>query len=358
MTGGGEGVVVAMSGGVDSSVAAALLLQQGRRVIGATLVMHPCGEDTEPPRCCGDGAVDSARAVAVALGIPHYAIPCADLFEREVLGPAWDEYDRGRTPSPCVHCNARIKLTLLMDLALELGAAHVATGHYARIVRDGGAFIARGADRDKDQSYFLFTLTEKQREGVLFPLGELTKAEVRAIAAGRSFASARRPESQDACLAVEGGGFAEALRRRFRAAARPGPVVDRRGIELGRHGGIHNYTVGQRKGLGIAVGRRAYVSGIDASRAAVVLTDEPADLDASGLVASRAVWHGGAPAPRFECAAQIRYRHAPAVASVAVEGDTVEVRFAEPQRAAAPGQAVVFYDGDRVIGGAWIDGPA
>ncbi len=353
----GKRVLVAMSGGVDSSVAAAILKEQGYDVLGATLVFRPEENVDKISWCCGDGAVQSARAVADKLGIEHHTVDAADEFEREILKPAWDEYARGRTPSPCINCNAKMKFGLLMSHASNLGAEIMATGHYALLEKDGERGLFRGRDTSKDQSYFLFALSRDQLGKVVFPLGGLEKSEVRTIASKMGLASANRPESQDACFIIEGGGFSEALRTRFEATARAGDVVDPRGEKLGRHKGIHLYTIGQRKGLGIAVGSRAYVSGIDVDNSSVVLSDDPRDLESTRLTASSPTWiDGTAPSFPLRCTAQIRYRHAPAGAVVNPDGKGgLRVEFEKPQRAVAPGQGVALFDGDRVLGGGWID---
>ncbi len=353
----GKRVMVAMSGGVDSSVAAAILKEQGYDVIGATLVFRPEGNVGKISWCCGDGAVQSASAVADQLGIEHHAVDAADEFEREILKPSWEEYARGRTPSPCINCNAKMKFGLLMRHASNLGAQAMATGHYALLEKGGERGLFRGRDTSKDQSYFLFALSREQLDNVVFPLGGMEKSEVRTIASKMGLKSANRQESQDACFAIEGGGFSEALRVRFDAAARAGDVIDPRGEKLGRHKGIHLYTIGQRKGLGIAVGCRAYVSRIDADARSVVLSDDPHDIESMRLTASDPTWIDGAP-PSFplRCTAQIRYRHSPAGAVVNPDGKGgLRVEFDEPQRAIAPGQGVAFFDGDRVLGGGWID---
>lgn len=352
--------MVAMSGGVDSSVAAGLLKRSGYDVIGVTFRLRRCDDEGGVSWCCGRGAEEQALAAAGALGIRHYVIDCAGEFERTVLRPAWDEYDRGRTPSPCPVCNRRIKFEQLMRLKRELGADRVATGHYARIVDKGDGpapRLYRGVDSSKDQSYFLFGLTGEQLGACVFPLGEHLKSEVRVIAREMGLGNADRKESQDACLTYAEGGFSEALRIRFDAAARAGVFVDRDGNTIGEHGGIHRFTVGQRKGVGVAFGRRAYVARIDGESARVVLSDEVEDLESGVLYASNAVWTGDIqPDLPLTCKAQIRYRHtaAGAVAEPASDG-RLKVIFDRPQRAVAPGQAVVLYSGDRVIGGAWID---
>jgi tRNA-specific 2-thiouridylase len=351
-------VIVAMSGGVDSSVAAALLKQQGYQVIGATLRLRPCTDEDNAKWCCSRGAEEQSRAVAGVLDIPHYVIDASDVFEMEILRPAWEEYDCGRTPSPCIRCNNRIKFKMLMDLGKKLGAARVATGHYARIKQtENGLRLLRGKDPTKDQSYFLFSLPQEYLRAALFPLGDLLKTEVRKLAKKFQFANADRKESQDACFSYGENGFAEALRIRFNAVSRPGSVLNMQGERIGNHQGIHLYTVGQRKGLRIAMGKRAYVARIDGDKDRVYLTDNPKDLACKALVATGLTWTGGAePSFPIQCEAQIRYRHRPAKAEAFVD-DTgaLCVRFNIPETAAAPGQAVVLYDGDQVLGGGWID---
>lgn len=352
-------VVVALSGGVDSSVAAALLVEQGVEAIGVTLRFWPCADAGPAPArvsCCGIDGVESARAVAATLGIPHYVVDCREEFEAEVLKPAWEEYARGRTPNPCVTCNRAIKFGLLLRQAERLGAEGLATGHHARLARTAsGRVLLRGRDPRKDQSYFLFALSPAQLDAAELPVGEMTKDEVRAAARRRGLPSAERPESQDACLGTDGERLGEALRRRFGEVARPGEIVDTDGRVLGRHAGIHRFTVGQRKGLGVAAGERAYVCAIDAARGAVVVCTDPRELEADELEAAGATWLGPPPGPG-PVTAQIRYRHAAAPARVEqLAEDRLRVRFDLPQRAVTPGQAVVVYDGERVVGGGWIE---
>lgn len=352
-----ETVVVAMSGGVDSSVAAGLLLKQGYNVIGVTLLFRPCDDNLKVTWCCGTGAQEQARSVAGSLGIPFYAIDCSKEFEQMVLEPSWRDYAGGRTPSPCILCNEKLKFGYLLDRAKKLGASKIATGHYARIehLEDGSPVLRRGHYSAKDQTYFLYSLNREQLDATLFPLGTLTKAEVREHARAMGFSNAERPESQDACFVMEEGGFAEALRQRFDAPATEGQIVDRSGAPLKKHAGIHNYTIGQRKGLGVALGKKAYVTAINPD-GKVVLSDEPEDLMSTSLQASNINWTGDV-APQFplSCKAQIRYRHQPAEATVTASGDVLHVHFTEPQKAIAPGQAVVFFADDRVLGGGWID---
>jgi len=347
----GETVVVAMSGGVDSSAVAGLLVRRGCRVVGATLVMAP-GDASD--------AVSQARATAEALGIEHRTVDCAAAFREQVLAPSWCEYDRGRTPSPCVVCNDRIKFRTLAALADDVGAGKIATGHYARVEPDPdghGVALLRGVDAEKDQSYFLHALSDEHLGRALFPLGALTKGGVRAIARDMGLPNAERAESQDACFAGGETCFAEALRRSFGGRARGGAIVGTDGRELGRHDGVHRYTIGQRKGLGLALGGRAYVCRIDGDTGRVVLSEDPADLESAGLEASGFRWIGGSgPTGPFRCEAQIRYRHRAARATAEIlGGGLLRVLFDEKVRAVAPGQAVVLYRGDRVLGGGWIE---
>jgi tRNA-uridine 2-sulfurtransferase len=350
-------VVVAMSGGVDSSVAAALLVREGYDVTGVTLRLRPCGEGVDPGSCCGVDGIETARKVAARLGIPHEVFGVGVDFQERVLRPAWEDYAAGRTPNPCIRCNRDVKFDLLVQYAMALGAPQVATGHYARRGQspDGAPVLRRGLDPGKDQSYFLFALGREGLARALFPLGALPKSEVRAMARELGLESADRPDSQDACLDCEEG-FAEALRRAVGGEARPGALVDGEGRVLGRHEGIHRFTVGQRQGTGVAVGRRAWVRRIDAVDGTVVLTTDPADLLASSLEASGATWLCDPPAAPLHCAVQVRYR-SPAAAAVVtpLHGDRFRVDFDGPARALSPGQAAVIYDGDRVLGGGFID---
>ncbi|MBW2276828.1 MAG: tRNA 2-thiouridine(34) synthase MnmA [Deltaproteobacteria bacterium] len=351
-------VVVAMSGGVDSSVAAGLLAQQGYEVHGVTMAFDPCRDDGEVSWCCGAGAAEEASAVAEKIGASHEVIKCDDLFEAAVLWPAWQEYSRGRTPSPCIACNRNVKFELLLVHARKVGAEKIATGHYARLddSTPGSSVLLRAQDRHKDQSYFLFSLTAEQRAVALFPLGELDKPQVRQVAKEMGFENADRAESQDACFRAPDG-FAEGLRVKFEVDQRPGVIASPDGDTLGKHGGVHNFTIGQRKGTGISLGRPAYVVDIDSVENRVILSTREQDLLAHELRASGVVWSDkAAPREPLSCQAQIRYRHRAAQATVSVNGGGLaHVSFEEPVRAITPGQAVVFYLGDRVLGGGWIE---
>jgi tRNA-specific 2-thiouridylase len=353
-------IAVAMSGGVDSSLAAALLGEAGHEVVGVTLRLQACEEAPAGRSCCGLDGQARARAVAGQLGIRHHTLDCAREFEERVLGPAWEEYARGRTPSPCLHCNERIKFELLLDWAGGAGIERLATGHYARVAPDahGRPGLWRARERARDQTYFLAGLRPEVLRRVIFPLGELGKGEVRARAAALGLASASTPDSQDACLVQRGQGFAETLRLRFGAPARPGRVVDERGLELGRHPGLHLFTVGQRRGLPARVPPRPlWVKRLEPEAGLVVATDDPGQLLARRLCVSGLAWAGEPPgeAP-LACEVQVRHRHPPAPARLqALAGGRAALELGEPVRAATPGQAAVFYQGERVLGRGWIE---
>jgi tRNA-uridine 2-sulfurtransferase len=356
-------IAVAMSGGVDSSVAAGLLLEAGHEVIGATLRLRPCREARESRSCCGFEGVTRARAVAGHLGIPHYIIECTEAFEHQVLRPAWGEYARGRTPSPCLPCNERIKFGRLLDWTRQIGIPQVATGHYAQIGvdADGSPTLLRGADAAKDQAYFLAGLDATSLSVALFPIGRLSKLEVRAHARRLGLPTAESPESQDACfvdLGPDALPFAEMLRCRFEAESQAGAIVDTAGRAVGEHRGVHLFTVGQRRGLGLRTAKRYWVASIDAGTATVVVTDEVREIDRRRFVARDTTWiDGRALAGPRPCRVQVRSQHAGVDATVAplgVEPGAVAVECAEPVRAITPGQAAVFFDGPRVLGRGWI----
>ena len=347
-------VVVAMSGGVDSAVAAARCVRAGHEVIGISLRLARDGSGS----CCSLDDFHDARAVADRLGFPHYVFDFTDVFEREVVRPFVAEYLAGRTPNPCARCNEHVKFGLLRQRARELGAARLATGHYARIGVDpesGGPRLRTAADAAKDQTYFLFALTHGDLERTLFPVGALTKAEVRAEARALGLPVAEKPDSMEVCFVPAGdaAGFVE--RRAAPEALRPGAVVDEAGQEIGRHGGIHRFTVGQRRGLGVAGGARRYVKAMDAATGTVIAVAAAA-LGASGLVAREVTWTAGRPpAPGTPVAVRIRHRHTPMPARVVpVPPAEVPVRFDRPGPAVTPGQAAVFYRGELVLGGGWI----
>jgi len=345
-----------MSGGVDSSVAAALLLEKGYDVVGVTMRLWT-EEDPEAPRhhrnCCSVEDTDDARAACDRLGVPHYVLN----FEREFAAGVIDgfvrEYARGRTPNPCLACNDRVKFRPLLAHALALGADYLATGHYARVRRNGRGFeMWRAADPAKDQSYVLYTLGQRELSRTLFPVGEHAKREVRAIARRHGLPNADKPDSADICF-IPGRDYRSFVGERVESRA--GAIVDTAGNRVGEHAGIVNYTVGQRRGLPPrGGGEPLFVIGVDAAADEVVVGRRE-ELMAPGLVAEELSFVAGkAPEGRFRAAVRIRYRSEPAPALVTVSGGAAEVRFDTPQRAVTPGQAVVFYDGERLLGGGTI----
>jgi tRNA-uridine 2-sulfurtransferase len=357
-------VVAALSGGVDSATAAALLVESGHRVIGMTLRLYDASgtQASMGGRCCGPRDIEDARRVCSHLGIPFYVVDLADEFERRVVDDFTGSYLEGRTPNPCARCNQYIKFTPLLRRARALGAEFVATGHYARIERGaGGAWqLRRGHDRDKDQSYFLFAMPSVELGSILFPLGGLGKEEVRQRAAQLGLPNADKPESQEICFVPDGdyAGFVERRALARRAAPASGDIVDGSGAVLARHDGVHRYTVGQRRGLGLARpgGRPLYVTRIDAERAAVVV-GEREEAERSGFEVDDVQWLGTTPPKTQLCASvQVRHRAAPLAAEIEIAADrpSARVTLLDGPVVAAPGQAAVFYDGDAVLGGGWI----
>jgi tRNA-specific 2-thiouridylase len=345
-------VVVAMSGGVDSSVAAALLLREGYDVLGVTMRLwsDDAAEGRLRPGCCVPGA-DDARAVCSVLGIPHQVVNLEREFEREVVDYFCRDYERGRTPNPCLACNDRVKFKTLLERATAMGADILATGHYARIARsDRGYDLLRAVDETKDQSYALFTVGQAELSRLLFPVGEHRKAEVRRLAALWGLPVAQKRDSFEVCFVPDD--YRAFIDGRIRQ--QPGEIRDTAGRVVGRHGGIGGYTVGQRHGLGVAVGEKRYVVAIDRAANAITIGGED-DLLCGGLLAEDLRWGSGrAPEGEVAVSVQVRYR-APAVAAVvSVKGECAAVRFEEPQRAITPGQAAVFYQGERVLGGGII----
>jgi tRNA-specific 2-thiouridylase len=347
-------VVVGMSGGVDSSLAAALLVEQGFEVIGVT--MHLAGSAS---RCCSLDDAEDARRVAERLGIRFYVANYKDRFREEVIEPFADAYLAGRTPIPCVACNDRFKFSHLLARARALGAEVVATGHYARVERDpqsGAPRLLRGADARKDQSYFLFRLSAEQLRRSHFPIGALSKPEVRQRAQALGLATADKPESQEICF-VPDGDYARVVEEIRPGAARGGEIVDAEsGAVLGAHGGVHRFTVGQRRGLGGGGPEPRYVVGLDAAQRRVWVGSAAA-LDARGARLRGVCWTAGAaPSGLLRAHVQVRYRHTPVPATVVPSADGgAGVEFDAPVRAVSPGQAAVFYRGDEVLGGGWIE---
>jgi tRNA-specific 2-thiouridylase len=351
----GARVVVGMSGGVDSCVAAALLHEQGYDVIGITMRLWTLEDQQAAPgrqHCCSPEDADDAREVAGLLGFPHYVQNFERVFRTRVVDYFVEEYSRGRTPNPCLACNEHIKFAALLDRARALDADYLATGHYARrSACSSGYGLHRAVDLDKDQSYVLYTLGQEELRRLLLPLGEYTKAQVRAIARRLDLPVAEKADSEEICF-VPDNNYRNFLRERVPVSR--GEIVDAGGHVLGEHQGIVEYTVGQRRGLG-AFGDRRYVIALQPAANRVVIGSE-ADLLSTSLLAGRIHWVCGAPPANGSAAAvKIRSRSTPAPARLHLVADGVEVRFETPQRAVTPGQAAVFYAGDQVLGGGIIE---
>ncbi|MBO4647025.1 MAG: tRNA 2-thiouridine(34) synthase MnmA [Lentisphaeria bacterium] len=346
----GSRVMVAFSGGVDSSVSAYLCLQAGLQVQAVTMSL------------LGPDKADFTRAneTAAKLGIPLEIIDLSAEFERVVMRQTWEIYASGRTPNPCAVCNPHFKFGRLLEFARSRNCSALVTGHYARLIHaaDGSIQLRKGVCREKDQSYFLFGLSPAQLAAACFPLGGMEKSEVRTIAAELGLPSADAPESQDACFApADGGNLAEMLRCRFGEPAQTGDFVDGSGRVLGKHCGIHAYTIGQRKGTGVALGRPAYVKSIHADSRRIVLTPDPSELMSRQVRLGKAnvLIPAYAQEAEFSCEVKIRYRSPAVPARVRLTPEGCLLTFEQPQRAVTPGQAAVFYDGDTLIGGAWIE---
>ncbi|MDD6310315.1 MAG: tRNA 2-thiouridine(34) synthase MnmA [Firmicutes bacterium] len=351
-------VLIAMSGGVDSSVAASIIKDQGYECIGGTMKLFDDeyiapGDDT----CCSENAVEDARMVAEKLDMPYHVFNFKGDFKDIVIGNFIDAYENGRTPNPCVVCNRYLKFEALYDQAEQLGCDKIATGHYARIEKQGDRYILKKAlDPKKDQSYVLYSLTQEQLTRTMFPLGEMTKEETREIANGLGFINADKPDSQDICF-IPDGKYAEFIQRFTGKEYPEGDFVDTEGNVMGTHSGIIRYTIGQRKGLGVAAGKPVYVNKIDPENNTVVLGSNE-ELFKKTLYADKFNWIAFAkPDAPVRASARIRYAHKEQPATIEpLDGDRVKITFDEGQRAITPGQAVVVYDGDVVIGGGTIIG--
>jgi tRNA-uridine 2-sulfurtransferase len=366
-----ETIAVAMSGGVDSSAVAAMLRAEGRNVIGLTMQLwnqrrlagHAGMPESVQGRCCSIDDVYDARRVAETLGIPYYVVNHEERFERDVVRPFVEEYLAGRTPIPCSLCNNHLKFDQLLVVAQQIGADQIATGHYAQVIFDdqiGRWLLKRPTDRSKDQTYFLFGLTQEQLSRTLFPLGGMTKPEVRELARHHKLVIAEKPDSQEICF-VPGGDYKRFIEAYLneqgeQPVAVGGEMVSTDGKVIGEHAGVHNFTVGQRKGLGVASGSPLYVIQIkNETRQVVVGKDE--ELYSRTLTASRVNLISTAELREpMRVTVKIRHKHQPAPGTIESAGpDQVRVTFDEPQRALTPGQAAVFYDGDVVVGGGWIN---
>jgi tRNA-specific 2-thiouridylase len=376
-------IAVAMSGGVDSSAVAAILKSEGHEIVGLSMQLWNqrrinVGEDGEPlpSRCCSLDDIYDARTVATRLGFPFYVVNFEENFEENVVTPFVQAYLEGRTPSPCVSCNSHLKFAKLVELAEAAGSDYVATGHYARVEYDGEKqryLLRKGLDSRKDQSYFLFELTQTQLAKAIFPLGAMSKTEVREVARKHKLSVAEKGESQEICFVPDGDyarfidnylkenklespQLTQQLHQLSLRRNKSGNIVNTEGKILGQHEGIHHYTIGQRRGLGISWPEPLYVTGINPDNNQVVVGTKE-QLPGFSFIANKTNWITfNEPKEPFKTLARIRYRHqeAPAMVTPLADG-RIRVDFEEPQRAITPGQAVVFYEGDIVIGGGWIE---
>ncbi len=342
-------VAVAMSGGVDSAVVAALMIEQGYKAFGITAKMTQ-----EYSRCCADEDICRAANMCAQLGMEHHVVDVCDAFQADVIDTFVDSYISGQTPSPCVNCNCNIKFGVLLEHAMDLGADMMATGHYSQLHdSDGIISLERGVDVAKDQSYFLARLTQEQLRRCMFPLGEMQKTEVSQMAADFNLEARKSRESQDLCFVTEGT-HGDWIDLRSFDTTSGGDIVDREGNVVGQHRGIHHYTIGQRKGLGIAMGYPVYVVDIDADKNQIVIGKREFSLGRE-VVLKDALWSEAALSSDARLMCQVRYNHRAAACKVVVSDDgSISAFFEEPQFAITPGQLAVFYDGERVVGSGWI----
>lgn len=357
-----ERVVTAMSGGVDSSVAAALLQSQGYEVIGITMCFNLADSVSKKPRCCGLQGIEDAMRVAHKLGIKHYVLNMQKVLEEKVIKNFCLEYSKGRTPNPCVRCNEYIKFDALLKKAFSLGAKYLATGHYSRIEKSkNGYLLKKAVDLNKDQSYFLYRIGQKQLRHMLLPLGDYTKLRVRELARQFALPVAQKQESQEICF-IPGLNYREFLLHRLErigkdkisAGLKAGPIADKTGVCVGRHKGIAFYTIGQRKGLGIALGNPVYITKIDAGTNTITVGTRPDTLSKVFLVKQKHFILSSIK-KKVAVKVKIRYNHKEAEAEVRPDKDYLKVEFKTPQFAVTPGQAAVFYKKDTVLGGGVID---
>lgn len=347
--------LLAMSGGVDSSTAAYLLLEKGYKVIGFTMRLW----ETEEGRCCSLADVEDARKVANKLGIPFYVLNMKEKFEREVVDYFCKEYARGRTPNPCIVCNSKIKFTALLQKKKELGVSHIATGHYAQVGYSPSRkryYLKKGRDLRKDQSYMLFSLSQDQLKSTIFPLGNLTKNRVRRLAARIGLPVHSKKESQEICF-ISQKGYNEFLKERKPSCFKPGPILTREGKIIGEHQGIPYYTIGQRKRLGGGRKKPLYVTEIDKDNNAIIVGQRKQAFTRSAEITGINWVSIPAPENTIQCKVRIRYQHQESEATVSPTGekDRYRVTFEQPQWAITPGQAAVFYQKNLLLGGGWID---
>jgi len=346
-------VAVAMSGGVDSSLAVALLKEAGYEVIGVTMQIWPSDEPARFGGCCGLEAIEDAKKVAYKLGIPHYVVNFRDIFAKKVIADFCLEYSLGRTPNPCIRCNQYIKFDALLKKAKELDYSFIATGHYARIEQSPNGYqLLKAVDLTKDQSYFLYTLGQSELQHLLLPIGNLHKAEVRRLSTELGLPTATRRESQDICF-IPDNDYRPFIAKHISPTS--GDIVDTNGKVLGRHSGLAQYTVGQRQGLGLTSNKRLYVIRLDAANNRLVVGAKD-QLLSNRLCASKLSWVSGeAPGESANITAKVRYKSPEVTARLRLTDGVAEVNFQQPQWAIAPGQAVVFYQGDTVLGGGIIE---